>query len=103
MKVKLSKFDPVDYLKSDEAIEAYLTSAFETGDSEHIAEAIGDAIKAKGMLKTAQKTGLDRSSLYHSFSATGGNPTLNTLSKVVDTLGYRLALMPKDRRYQAKL
>jgi probable addiction module antidote protein len=91
-KITLSKFDPADYLESQEDINFYLQEAFTTGEPEDIALAIGDAIRAQGMLKTAKKTGLDRSSLYHSFSKAGGDPRLSTLSKVISTLGYRLSL-----------
>ena len=55
MRIKLSKFDPVDYLNSQEAIEAYLESAFETNNADNITRAIGDVIRAKGMLNTAKK------------------------------------------------
>jgi probable addiction module antidote protein len=92
--VTLSKFEPTDYLKTQEAVEAYLESAFETGDSEHIAKALGDAIKARGMMKTSKETGLDRSNLYDSFSKTG-DPKLSTLSKVIDSLGFKISLEPK--------
>jgi probable addiction module antidote protein len=93
-KITLSKFDPVDYLETQADINFYLESAFESGDSKHIALAIGDAIRAQGMLKTAKKSGLDRSGLYHSFSSSGGDPRLSTLTKVVNSLGYHLSLTP---------
>ena len=94
-KINLSKFDPVDYLKSQEAIETYLQSALETGDADHIASAISDVIRAQGMLQTAKKTGIDRSTLYHSFTSEGGNPRLSTLTKIINSLGLQLSIKNK--------
>ena len=54
-----------------------LTEAFATGDSGHIAKAIGVAARAKGMTDIARQTGLSREQLYRSFSEQG-NPTLKT-------------------------
>jgi probable addiction module antidote protein len=100
-KITLSKFDPVDYLDNQESIEAYLESAFETNDAAHITKAIGDAMRAQGMLKTAQKTGLDRAGLYRSFSTSkGGDPRLSTLTKIIDSFGYHLSLTPKTALHQ---
>ena len=90
MKVKLREFDPVNYLKTPEAIDAFLESALEVDDPDYIIKAISVAIRAQGMVKTAKKTGLDRAGLYHSFSEKGGNPQLKTLFKVIDSLGFRI-------------
>jgi probable addiction module antidote protein len=95
MKVKLSKFDPVDYLDTNEAIQYFLDSALETNDVEYIIKALSVAMRAQGMLKVSKKTGLNRSGLYHSFYKSGNNPGILTVSKVADTLGYQLSLIPK--------
>jgi DNA-binding phage protein len=50
------------------------------------------------MLKTSQKTGLNRAGLYHSFYKDGNNPGILTVSKVADSLGYHLSLTPKTNR-----
>jgi probable addiction module antidote protein len=99
---KISRWDSANYLESQEEIEAYLESAFETDDPDHIARAVGIAIRAQGMLKTAKKSGLDRSGLYHSFSSSGGDPRLSTLTKVVNSLGYHLSLTPNAPRQTPK-
>lgn len=89
MAEKFSDFDPADMLESDEAIEIFLSDAFETGDAGHIASAIGAAARAKGMTKIARETGLAREQLYKSLSA-GGNPTLETLLTVLKALGFTI-------------
>lgn len=99
MKIKLSEFDAVKYLTDQEAIEAYLDSAFETGDSNHITNAIGNVIRAQGMMKMAKKANLDRSNLYNSFLKVGGDPRISTIFKVMDALGYRLSYQLKTERH----
>jgi probable addiction module antidote protein len=48
---KITKFEASDYLDSPEVIAAYITEAFETGDSAFIAMAFDDVAKAKEKTK----------------------------------------------------
>lgn len=89
MTEKLTAFDPADLLKSDEAIEVFITDALETGDAGHIASALGVVARAKGMTKIARETGLAREQLYKSLSQTG-NPTLETTLAVMKAIGFEL-------------
>ena len=89
MSEKFSDFDPADLLKSDEAVAAFLTDAFETGDAGYIANAIGVAARAKGMTKIARETGLAREQLYKSLSE-NGNPTLATTLAVLKAIGFEI-------------
>ena len=89
MTEKLSDYDPADALKSDEAIEVFLTDAFETGDARHIAAALGVVARAKGMTKIAQETGLAREQLYKTLSE-NGNPTLETTLAVLKAIGFEM-------------
>jgi len=89
--LKISRWDSSEFLESQEDIDAYLEVAFETGDPKQITKAIGNAAKAQGMMNIANKTGLAREHLYTSFSE-NGNPTLLTLTTVINSLGYKLAL-----------
>jgi probable addiction module antidote protein len=89
MTEKLTDFDPVDLLKSDEAIETFLTDALKTGDAGHIASALGVVARAKGMTRIAKETGLAREQLYKSLSTTG-NPTLETTLAVMKAIGFEL-------------
>jgi len=91
---KVSKWDTVEFLDDQEDIDVYLQVAFESGDSKQITKALGNAAKAQGMMDIAQKTGLTREHLYTSLSE-NGNPTLQTLTKIMDALGLRLAAVPK--------
>lgn len=83
-------FDVADLLDSDDAIEAFLAEAMETGDAKFIASAIGTVARAKGMTKVARETGLAREHLYKSLSE-NGNPTLETTLAVLKALGFHIA------------
>ncbi|WP_271897545.1 addiction module antidote protein [Candidatus Phyllobacterium onerii] len=89
MTEKLYDYDPADALKSDEAIEIFLTDAFEAGDAAYIARALGVVARAKGMTKIARKTGLAREQLYRSLSE-NGNPTLETTMAVMKAIGFQI-------------
>jgi probable addiction module antidote protein len=91
--VKISKFDAADYLKSPEAIAAYLTEAFATDDAAYICTALDTIARAKGMTSVAKETGLSRESLYKSFSGSS-KPEFDTVRKVISSFGVRLVAEP---------
>ena len=92
---KARDFDVAEYLNSPEAIAAYLSEAFETGDDSLIAQALGAVARVKGMKAVAEETGLNRENLYRSLSE-GGRPELGTVMKVLDALDVQLVAKPKD-------
>lgn len=89
MAVRTKRFDPADYLTTDEALAEYVSAALETGDPAFIADSLGIVARAKGMAKVARQAGLGRESLYKALSP-GGNPEFATVLKVVEALGLRL-------------
>ena len=89
--MKLEKFDAVDFLDNDEALIEYLNAALEENDAAFFVKAIGDVARAKGMTSISESTGLGRQALYRSLSS-DGNPRLDTLFKVLETLNVRLAV-----------
>ena len=95
--VKTKRWDASEFLESQEDIDAYLEAAFETGDPKQITKALSNAAKAQGVMNIANGTGLDGEHLYTSFNE-DGNPTLITLTMVMDSLGYQLAVIPKNRK-----
>jgi probable addiction module antidote protein len=88
-KLKTTKWDVVDYLKTDEDMANYLEAAIEDSDPALISAALGDIARAKGMSQVARKAGLGRESLYKALSP-NGNPEFATILKVVKALGLRL-------------
>ena len=82
-------FDAAKYIRSPEAVIDFLNDAFESGHPTYIATVLGDVARSEGMTKLAKKTGVNRQALYTALSA-DGNPTLETLLKVMTALGIRL-------------
>lgn len=89
--VTLHTFDPAEFLDNQEALQAYLDEAVQTGDPAFIADALGVIARAKGMADIAKQTGLSRETLYRTLSQKG-NPNLKTLMAIVDALGVELRL-----------
>lgn len=86
---KIYDYDPAQALTNTEAIEVFLNDAFETGDANHIAKAIGVVARSQGMSSVAKDTGLSREQLYKSFSDQG-NPTLKSTLAVMKALGLHM-------------
>lgn len=89
--MKLKKFDVVDFLDNDETLIEYLNVALRENDPAFFAKALGDVARAKGMTSISEATGLGRQSLYKALSG-NGNPRIDTLFKILDTLNVRLAV-----------
>ena len=94
MPLELRPFDPANHLETEEDILYYLEAAMEGNDAKHIASALGDVARSKGMTEIARKTGLGRQALYTALSAEG-NPTLETLTTVLSALGLELTVQKK--------
>lgn len=54
MRSKLTTFDPAELLTSDEAVAIFMADAFEAGDADYIAHALGVAARALGIELTAK-------------------------------------------------
>lgn len=89
--MQLKKFDVVDFLDSDEALVEYLNVALETNDPKYFTKALGNVARAKGMSSVSEDTGLGRQSLYRALSDEG-NPRIDTLFKVLESLDIRLKI-----------
>lgn len=92
--MELRPFDPANYLETEEDIVFYLEAAMEGNDPKHIAAALGNIARSKGMSEIARKTGLGRQALYKSLSE-DGNPTLETLVAVLSVLGLELTVQKR--------
>jgi probable addiction module antidote protein len=88
-KLATTPFDAAKYIiEPDHAIDL-LNDALESGHAGYIAKAIGTIARSEGMTKLAAKTGVNRQALYTALSE-NGNPTLETLLKVMSALGVKL-------------
>lgn len=91
MALTTTEFDPSKYLDAEEAVQAFLEDAMESGDVRVILGALGDVARAKGMSQLAREAGMSRESLYRALSK-DGNPQLSTVMKVLDALGLKLGV-----------
>ena len=94
MVLEVHPFDPAVHLETEEDILYYLEAAMEGNDPKHIARALGDVARSKGMTDIAKKSGLGRQALYNALSESG-NPTLETLTAVLGALGLELTVQKR--------
>lgn len=92
--VRTRPFDPAGYLQTEEDILYYLEAAMEGNDPKHIASALGDVARSKGMSEIARKARVGRQALYNALSE-NGNPTLETLVGVLNALGLQLTVQKR--------
>ena len=91
MPEKFSPYDPADALSSPEAIEVFMSDAFETGDAAHIAAALGIVVRAPALDTLAKRIGLSHEELSKSLGVSG-KPSLQTTLAVMKALGMDLAV-----------
>jgi len=91
MAIKTKPWDSAEFLKTPGDIAAYLDTWLEDGTPEEIRRALGTVARSHGMTTLARETGLTREALYKALGD-NGNPTLDTLLKVVKALGVRLSI-----------
>jgi probable addiction module antidote protein len=72
----------------------YLDAAMEESQESYL-KALRNVATAKQMAKVAKDTGVQRESLYRILSEQG-NPTLETLIGIYDSIGLRLVSVPRD-------
>lgn len=94
MALKTKPFDPADYLKSEDDILEYIKVWMEDGSPREIASALGDVARSRGMSEIARKAGVGRQALYNALSD-NGNPTLETLTAVLNALGLQLTVQKR--------
>ena len=91
---KTTEWDMANHINTKEDVTAYLEAALEENDTALLFAVIGDIARSKGMAQIANDLNLARESLYRSL-AKDGNPSFNTVVKVLDNLGYQLSVREK--------
>lgn len=91
MAEKFSRYDPAEYLKTEEDAALYLDACLEEdpGDGSLVRGALNTIARARGMTRLAEETGLTREGLYKALSPTG-NPEFSTILKVIKALKIQL-------------
>lgn len=93
MAIKLVEpFDAAEFITDRESQAELLAEAFHSGDRAYIAHALGIVARAQGGLtKLASDTDLQRPALHRALGR-DGNPTLDTLLKVMAALSMELTV-----------
>ena len=91
MAIETRRWDAADILKTPADIAAYLDAYLEDGSAEELRRALNTIARSHGMSALARETGISREALYKAFSD-AGNPTLDTLLRVMKALGVRLTV-----------
>jgi probable addiction module antidote protein len=81
----------VESLADPVEASAYLNAALEDSPQAFL-KALGNVAQARQMSRLAKEAGVQRETLYRSFSEEG-NPTFQTLSSVLDAMGMRLSIV----------
>jgi probable addiction module antidote protein len=83
----------IEQLKDPASAALYLEEALAAGDTDAFKLALRNVVEARlgGMSALSERTELSREALYRSLSK-GGNPTLATLTKVMQALGLRVSV-----------
>lgn len=89
MILETTPFDVAEHLNDEQSQLDVLSDALATGDLTIITRALGIVARARGMSELARETGVTRSALYSALQE-GGNPTLDTVLKIMAALGVRL-------------
>ncbi|WP_374601727.1 addiction module antidote protein [Arenimonas sp.] len=98
---KTRKFDIGEHLTDEETMAEYLDACIEEGGQELFLKALGDVMKAIGVTEVTKKAGIaSRSSAYKSFSE-NGKPELATVGAVLDAMGMRFSVVPKEPAHTA--
>ena len=87
-----------EFLRDPERAQAYLEVALEAYGTDQNTSALLLALKdiadsQGGLGKLAQRTNLNRTHIYKALSSEG-NPRLDTLEKILNSLGFRLSIEP---------
>jgi probable addiction module antidote protein len=83
-----------EHINTKEDVNMYLEAALEENDTSLLLAVIGEIARSKGMSQIAKDLNIARESLYRSLSQ-DGNPSFNTVVKVLDNLGFQLSIRQK--------
>ena len=91
---KTTVWDMAEHINTKEDVIGILEAALEENDTALLLAVIGDIARSKGMAQIAKELNLARESLYRSLSQ-DGNPSFDTVAKVLDNLGFQLSVRQK--------
>jgi probable addiction module antidote protein len=100
-KVTFTKYDTAEVIIDKEDVLVFLEGALEENDPEYLLRIIDAITRSKGITKIAKEMKLSRKSLYN-LLVPDGNPSFNTVFKLLDILGLQIKLVPKSPPTQSE-
>ncbi|MFN3314092.1 MAG: addiction module antidote protein [Hyphomonas sp.] len=94
-KAKTRPFRFGEAVKTAEDARTYIDAALEEVGPEHLKAVLRGIAESEGMTALAERAGITRAGLYRALSDEG-DPKLSTLTAVLDALGLRLTIVPKE-------
>ena len=102
---EVSDLDIAELLDSEEVVKLFLEEALAANDPVLWQRALGDAARSVGMAKIAERSGLNRESLYKALKK-DAHPRFDTIMRVLKAMGLKLSITPcvaeKQAKYSAK-
>ena len=98
---EISDLDVADLLKTEEDVILFLEEALAENDPVLWQHCLGDAARSVGMAKIAERSGLNRESLYKSLKD-DAHPRFDTIMRVLKAMGLKLTITPCVAEKQAK-
>ena len=93
MAIELIPFDAADFLETNKDITDYLNDMLADGDASLVQHALGVAVRAAGMIKVCQATGLTRQGINKATRPTS-KPSFQTVLTIAQGLGLQLRFVP---------
>ena len=87
-------WDMAEHINTKEDIIGIIEAALEENDTEFLLSVINDIARSKGMAQIAREIGVTREGLYKSLSP-AGNPSFETVLKLLNILGFQLSVKQK--------
>jgi probable addiction module antidote protein len=91
MSIQTKPWDAAEILQSPADIAAYLDAYLEDGTADELRAALNTVARSHGMSALSRETGMSREALYKALGS-AGNPTLDTLLRIMRALGLRLSV-----------
>jgi len=88
---KFTDLDVAELLDTEESVRLYLREALAENDPALWQHCVSTAARSIGMAKIAEKSGLNRESLYKA-TKEGAHPRFDTVMKILNAMGLQLSL-----------
>lgn len=90
-KITIEEWNPSEDIETKEDVIAELEAALEYGDMTFLLSIFDDIVRSEGISEIARELGVSREELCRSLVPTG-TPSFESVTKLLDFLGFRLKL-----------